>query len=389
VPASRILQFQDRPGILDLSWGHPAPSSLPVRPWLAATEASMQRFGPAALGYGYWPGPAPLTEWIGQRLGQTDLRPATSADVFVTAGASHALDLVCALRTSPGDIVLVDTPTYHLAIETIADHDVEIVGVPLDDGFIDPLAVGDVVAAARRAGRRVRLLYLVPTFNNPTGRSLPLERRHALVELARRERITLVEDDTYREMSYAGPAPASLWSLAGDADVIRIGSFAKSVAPGIRLGFINANPDLVGTLSRLGYVNSGGGVNHAAALTMATFGASGAFAEHVKGLRTRYRAQRDALVDALREAVPSLAVPSPDGGWFIWLPLPPGMTAATLLPLAEAAGVSFLPGSMFYVRGDDDSHVRLSFSMLSPSELAVAGHRLGAVIAGQSRRRPG
>src|SRR5262249_56325088 len=138
--------------------------------------------------------------------------------------------------------------------------------------------MGEQVAALRGAGRRVPMLYLVPTFGNPTGRSVPDDRRAALVDLAGRAELTIVEDDTYRELVYDGTAPPSLWSLATHAYVVRLGSFAKTVAPGLRLGWMNAAPEIVDRVTRLGYVHSGGGVNHLTALAMATFGGSRSYA---------------------------------------------------------------------------------------------------------------
>src|SRR5262249_54419116 len=150
-------------------------------------------------------------------------------------------------------------------------HGVELVTAATDHDGPVPEAVADQVAALRGAGRRVPMLYLVPTFGNPTGRSVPEPRRAELVDLAGRAELTLVEDDTYRELFYEGSAPPSLWSRAGHEHVVRLGSFAKTVAPGLRLGWVNAAPGFVKRLVRLGYVHSGGGVNHATALAMATF----------------------------------------------------------------------------------------------------------------------
>jgi 2-aminoadipate transaminase len=228
-----------------------------------------------------------------------------------------------------------------------------------------------------RSGRPP-LLYLVPTFANPTGRSLPDDRRRALADLARRGAVTVIEDDTYRDLAYS-PAPASLWELAGGRGVIRIGSFAKTVAPGLRLGWIGADPEVVDRLTRLGYVHSGGGVNHTTAMTMACFGRDGDYDRHLARLRSAYREQRDALVGALGEH--GLPVEAPGGGWFVWLPLPAGVSASRLLPVAEEHGVSFVPGPVFYADGaGGDDRIRLSFSRLPGSDLATAAGRLATAV---------
>ncbi|GGM38512.1 PLP-dependent aminotransferase family protein [Dactylosporangium sucinum] len=362
------IQYTGRPGVLDLSWGHPHPDALPVGDWAAATEAALREFGWRALAYGYEAGPVELAQWLRERLAVTDGRAPAPGEVFVTAGASHALELVSTQLVAPGDVVLVDAPTYHLALRVLADRRASLVEVPPD-----PDAFEETVTRLRRAGRRVSFYYLVPTFGNPTGASLPAAARRALPAVADRLGVPVVEDDTYRELAYDDPAPPSLWASCEGARVVRIGSFAKSVAPGLRLGWLTGPPDLVAALVDRGYVDSGGGVNHTVALTMAAFGRSGAFARHVASAVARYRAQRDALVTALHAA--GVACPVPAGGWFVWLP-----GSSALLPAAEAAGVSFVPGRRFFASGGPDDHVRLSFSMLGPAELAEAARRLAPLL---------
>jgi 2-aminoadipate transaminase len=369
-----MIQFEHRPGLLDLGWGHPRPDLLPVGEWAAASATASREFGWRQLTYGYATGPAPLLDWLTAHLGDLEDR-----QLFVTAGASHGMMLVAALLAGPGDVILVDSPTYFLAFRIFADSGATVIRAPADADGIDPVALAALLATLRAEGRRVALLYLVPTFANPTGRSLPPDRRTALVALARQTGLTLLEDDTYRELWYEDGAPPSLWRLSGgDGTVVRLGTFAKTVAPGLRLGWISAAPALIGRLATLGYVHSGGGVNHATATTMSCFGASGAYQRHVAGLRAAYREQRDALVAAVRRHLPA---DSPAGGWFLWVRLPPGTGATALLPRAERAGTSLVPGPLFYADGaGGEDHIRLSFSLLSPADLTEAAARLGAAL---------
>jgi DNA-binding transcriptional MocR family regulator len=373
------IQFVARPGIVDLGWGHPDPESLPVVEWAAANAAALRRYGWTALTYGAGPGPAPLIDWLCARMAETDGRRPDPAEVFVTGGASQGLELVTSVLSRPGDTVLVDSPTYHLALRVLADHGVLLRQAPVDDLGMLPEATEELIG---RLGR-VAFVYLVPTFGNPTGGSLPAERRRALVAVAERAGIPVVEDDTYRELSYAGPAPDSLWSMDGDV-VVRLGSFSKSVAPGLRLGWITAAAPFVRQLADRGFVDSGGGVNHSVALGMGEFGASGAYARHVDAVRDRYRQRRDALADAVRDYVDGAEFVVPDGGWFLWLRLPSTVDTEALLGAAERAGVSYLPGARFYVEPPPTvDFLRLSFSMLGTAELLEGARRLGYAVGGQ------
>jgi DNA-binding transcriptional MocR family regulator len=376
-----ILQFVERQGILDLGWGHPRPGLLPVRQWQEAGSAALDTYGWQALTYGHAAGPQPLVDWLAEHIGTVDGATASPGEFFVTAGASHALTLSASVLAEPGDIALVDVPTYHYALRVLRDHGMQVVPVPQDSAGIDVEALSELVDRLRRDGRRIALLYLVPTFGNPTGRSLPEPRRTELVRFARAAGVTIVEDDTYRELGYAGAPPTSLWAADPGGPVVRIGSFSKTVAPGLRLGFVQAGPHILDRLTGIGYVDSGGGLNHSVALTMAVFARSGAYAEHVAEVRTAYQVQRDALVDGLRAGAPGLDVPSPAGGWFLWVPLPAGTTAESLLAVAERNGVSFAEGARFYPgSGFGHDHIRLSFSLLSPAELTDAAARLAAAI---------
>jgi 2-aminoadipate transaminase len=382
VSASRLTQYQATPGVIDLAWGHPDPKLLPVRELREAAQRAMDRHGSDILEYGSTAGSPPLIDFICERLAETDARAPSPAQVVITSGASQGLDLAATLLLSAGDTVLLDVPTYHLAISILADHPVRLEAVPSDaDGIlIDDLA--DTVARLRRAGERPRLLYTIPTFHNPTGRNVSLGRRNALVAFAAQESLLIAEDDTYRELSYDGPPAPSLWALDGAGAVVRIGSFAKSVAPGLRLGYVTASAEIVTRMATGGLLDSGGGMNHFAATVLAEYAASGDYARQVERFRTAYRAQRDRLLDGLSTHLPDTASWSrPEGGYFVWVELPAGITADELLPVAAARGMAFLPGHRFFL--DDRSApgaLRLAFSMHPAEVLAEAATHLGAAI---------
>lgn len=344
-----------------------------------------EHYGTDALSYGSAAGPGPLIARLCDRLreGGTQLTPDS---VVISAGNSQALDLIATLLTKPGEVVLVEAPTYHLGIRILRDHPVDLVSVPTDAGGLQVDALEEIVAGLRRSNRTVRLLYTVPTFNNPTGTSLAADRRQALVRFAETAELLIIEDDAYRELSYDGPAPPSLWSLARPGTVVRLGSFAKSLAPGLRTGFITADPALVSRIRDSGVLDSGGGISHFSSLVVAEFMATGDYARNVERLRDAYRTRRNALIAALTEYLGDRAMwQLPAGGYFVWLTLAPGHEAATYLPAAEAEGMSYITGTPFYLtKGQGRDCLRLAFSRYPADLLTEAVRRLGRALRAES-----
>ena len=376
-PTQNVL----RDGMVELGFGEPDPTLLPVDLVAEAAAGVLRQFGPGAISYGYMRGPVPLRELIAARISAREACSATQADVFITAGNSQALDLAMSMFTRPRDVVLVESPTYGLALRTMRDHDVDIVSLPLDGDGVDLDALEREIGRLRAAGRTVSLLYTIPTFHNPAGACLGLERRRRLVAMASAHDLVVVEDDVYRELVYEGAAPPALWTLDREAPILRLGSFSKSLTPGLRVGWINARPDLLRHLDTAGVLDSGGNPTQFAACLVARVLDGGGYDAHVERLRAAYRARRDVLHAALREYLPagcSWRVPA--GGFFIWLRLPPGLRASELLPVAEAHGVAFAPGSRFCADGDDGS-IRLSFSLFDEGALREGARRLGAAMA--------
>ena len=305
----------------------------------------------------------------------------------MSGGNSQALDQVITLLTAPGDAVLVESPTYNLALGVLRDHPVEVVGVPLDDEGLDVDALARTLSRLRSAGARTRLLYTIPTYHNPAGVCLAPERRRRLLEIARQWDLIVVEDDVYRELAYDAPAPPALWCADPEAPVVRLGSFSKSLAPGLRVGWINARRDIIARLSGSGVLDSGGCPSQFTATLVAELLRGSFYETHITELRRAYASRRDALAAALLDQLPAgcrFVVPA--GGFFIWLTLPDGVLATEMLPLAEEHGVAFAPGARFCSDGDDSS-LRLAFSLYGEATLAEGARRLGeALRAAQARR---
>ena len=377
-----MTQYQETPGVIDLGWGHPDPALLPLDELRAAAGRAIERYGTDILEYGTTAGSPPLIDFICERLGVTDARAPSTSQVVITSGASQGLDLAATLLLAPGDVALLDVPTYHLAIRILGDHPARIEAVPSDEDGIIPAELAHTLERVRGGGERPRLLYTIPTFHNPSGRNVSVERRLKLLEVAAEADLLIAEDDTYRELSYDGPPPPSLWALDSAGVVVRIGSFAKSVAPGLRVGYVTASAEIIDRMANGGLLDSGGGMNHFAATVLAEYAAAGDYVRQVERFRTAYRGQRDALLAGLAANLPETASWSrPSGGFFVWVQLPAGMRADTLIPEAAARGLAFLPAHRFFL---DDAGapgaIRLAFSMYPPETLEEATRRLGDAI---------
>jgi 2-aminoadipate transaminase len=374
------IQLFLRPGVIELSWGHPDLALLPVDGMLQATSVALERDGPLALSYGAEQGPGCLIEQVCTRLGRLEGTPPPG-QIMVTGGVSQALDMLCTLLTQPGDVVLLESPTYYLALRVLRDHGLELVPVSSDDEGLRVDALEEVLAGLQRQGRQARLLYTVPTFGNPTGITLAAERRRALVALAQRAGLIVLEDDVYHELWYDAPPPPPLYSLCPAGPVVRLGSFSKVLAPGLRLGWMLAAPEVIQRCTGSGMLDSGGGINHFTAHVVAAFIELGLLDQHVETLRAAYRQRRDVLLDALASHLPEgCRWAAPGGGFFVWLRLPPGVDSAALLPIAEAQGVSYVPGARFYAGGGGEQSCRLAFTLVSLEELAEGARRLGDLL---------
>jgi 2-aminoadipate transaminase len=377
-----LVEFAERPGVIELAWGHPDPALLPVNALRDAADRTLRRYGPDALAYGSSAGAPPLIDAVRRRLARIDGRAPSTSEVAISAGTSQGLDQVATMLMDPGDVALVESPTYHLAVKILRDHPVKVVAVASDARGLRVDALADAIRGVRTNGDRPRILYTVPTFNNPTGVSLSGPRRNEVVALAERENVLIVEDDAYRELSYDGPSPPSLWSLGRPGTVIRLGTFSKSIAPGLRVGYMTADAPTILRFVEGGLLHSGGGNSHFAALVVAEYFRTGAYGRRVEILRAAYRERRDRMLAALERHMPrGTRWTGPAGGYFIWVRLPPGHDIPRILAAAEEHGVSFIAGRPFFgdASGGGDS-LRLAFSRYPPDTLEEAVRRLARAL---------
>lgn len=362
-----------RPGVIDLGPGHPSDDLLPLDLTRSAAESLLAGAHAEFLQYGTEPGTESFRSLLAATI-RTETGVETDPDaLFVTAGASQALDILCTLYTRPGQAVLVAEPTYFLALEVFADRDLKVVPVPCDEA-------GPVIPEleAALATHRPALFYLVPSFANPTGVTLSEERREAVVAVTEGSGTLVVADEVYRFLQFAGSPPAGMADL-GAQHVVSLNSFSKTLAPGFRLGWFAGSEKVLQRIAGSGYLRSGGGLNPFVAALVGELLASGQFSRHLAQLRTVYGRRAAALVEALRTHAPQLEFVEPAGGYFIWARLP-GADPERLRSAAQEHGADFAPGAAFSTGGRHADHLRLSFSHYSPEELAEGARRLGEAV---------
>jgi 2-aminoadipate transaminase len=358
---------------ISLARGIPAPECIPVDELAECARAAILNDGATALSYGPSGGYAPLRAWIAER------HNVDPARVVVTNGSLQGFVFLAELLGRDGARVLVEAPTYDRPLKILDSLGAEVVAVPQNDEGIDL----DALAEALRTGGRPEFLYVIPTFQNPTGRTLPAEGRQRLAELAVEHDLLVLEDDPYGLVRFEGVAPPTLHELDGGERVIYSSSFSKIVAPGVRVGYLVLPESLAGRVEALAtstYISP-------ALLSQATvyeFLRRGSLERNLQLVRSLLKARRDALLHALDEQLEGTGARwnRPEGGYFLWLDLPEGVDANSLLVSAERIGVTFVPGPDFFPRGGGGrSAARLAFSFASPAQLADAVARLAPLFS--------
>src|SRR5262245_42991584 len=355
---STAVTFDGAPerGTINFSVGQPSADLLP----LPLLEAACGRFFagavPFEMNYGERQGDARFRRALADFLNAAPGSGATPETLMLTGGISQALDYLCSRLTQPGDTVFVEDPTYPYSYPIFRDHGLAIVGVPLDAHGLD---VGALERLAER--HRPRLVYTIPSFHNPTGRTLDAERRKRLVELSRRHGFIIAADEVYQLLYHGAPPPASFGTMVGEGNVVALGTFSKILAPAVRLGWIQASPEPLERLLASGAILSGGNFNHFGSHVARQLLENGGLAAFVGRLRESYAGRAAAMDSALTKHLRGrLRWQKPAGGYFFWLELPDGEDAAGFVAAARAAGTGFLPGAVCSAEGGMRHCLRLS-----------------------------
>jgi len=387
-----LLKITQRPEIISFAGGLPAPDVFPLDRFQEACRRVLQLNGHLALQYGATEGYEPLREMIARHIARYGIK-AQAENVLITSGSQQALDLIGKLFINAGDRVLVEAPTYLGALQAFDVYGAEYVSVPSDD---DGLRT-DLLEQKLRSGPK--FMYVLPNFQNPGGTTLSEGRRHQLVLLADKYGIPIIEDDPYGQLRYEGEHLPPLVVIDREnlrrdegysiGNVIYLSTFSKTLAPGLRLGWIVAPPDVIGKLVQL---------KQGADLHTSTFTQVVAYEvakdnfldEHVKLIRKVYRERRDVMLESLKEYFPPEATwTHPQGGLFLWVTLPEGMDCNQLFRTALRENVAFVPGDCFYARNGSEvepcRHLRLNFSYGQPEKIREGIRRLSLAIKQQKQ----
>ncbi|MBV6304387.1 PLP-dependent aminotransferase family protein [Candidimonas humi] len=371
-----ILKVTERPEIISFAGGLPAPQGFPVEVVQAAYDRVLSQQGRVALQYGPTEGYAPLRAWVAEDLKRVGAHDISPDEVLIVSGSQQALDMLGKLFIDPGSKVLVEAPSYLGALQSFSLFDPAYVSVPTDEGGLVPQGLTD------ERVRDARFIYALPNFQNPTGLTMNLARRQELVERCAAVGLPIIEDDPYGDLRYAGEALPGLLGLgrAVGATVIRLGTFSKVLAPGLRLGYIAAPREIISKLVQIKQATD----LHTATLTqMAVYETvkSGFLDTHLPSVRELYRKQCGYMLDAMAEHFPATASwTRPEGGMFIWVTLPEHIDSSELLARAVQRNVAFVPGAPFYTDEVRPNTMRLSFVTVPEDKIRSGIAVLGELI---------
>lgn len=359
------------PGVIMFASGDAYSEGLPDVSEFAQRAAVEYRT--ETLQYAPRPGLPELREWIAQYLAGEGLR-VDADNILVCNGAKQGIELAGKLFLDPGDAIVVTRPTYQSALGVFRGWETTFVEIGMDaDGMIVDELAATLAERERHGLPAPKLLYDVPEFHNPTGVTLSRARRAALVELAQRHRMLILEDDPYRRIRFAGEPVPPIQALDRAGVVIGLGTFAKLVAPGLRLGWVAASREVV---ARMAAMKADGGTCPFTQRILIEYCRAGRFEPDIRARVTTYRAHRDVMARAVREHLPEATFDLPQGGYYLWLRLPEGVDGDALARRAEALGVQVLPSSHFHATPGPRNYVRLAYSYASPSEIVEGVRRL-------------
>ncbi len=363
--------------MIHLGLGQPSNHLLPLKEMKKAAAQSLSKDDRSFLAYGEDQGNANFRETLARFLTSQGPNRVDPAQLLVTNGNSQALDFICTLFTRPGDTVLVEEPSYFLALKIFADHKLNLIGIPVDDNGLVTEVLKERLKTLTPA-----FLYTIPAFHNPASVTLSLKRREELVRICGQKNLMLVADEVYQFLNYSKDSLPCMGTWNNICPLISLGSFSKILAPGLRLGWMHSSPALVKKMVKSGLLTSGGGFNPFTSEIINSAIRLGFLTTHIQKLKTVYQQRIEIFCDHLRKYLPEQVVfKVPKGGYFIWVRFPDGIDTNIFRKAAQKQNVDFHPGSLFSYRKELKNYMRLSFAFYDDKILAEGARRLGKVIS--------
>jgi len=380
-----LFAVASRPEIVSLAGGMPNLSALPMEMMASVVHNLIMTNGAEALQYGSGQGHPKLREQICEVMALEGIE-ANPDDVIVTTGSQQALDLISRIFIDPGDVVLVEAPSYVGALGTFRQYEAQVVHVELDSQGLVPEALRQAIASVRATGRKIKFLYLIPNYQNPTGVLLPADRRTEILDICRSEQIFVVEDNPYGLLGFDRPSPNAM--RAEDSEnVIYLGSFSKTIAAGLRVGWALVPPSLKEKL----VIASESSIlcpSNFTQLTISNYLADQPWRDQIASFCELYKVRRDAMLESLDEYFPASATwTKPGGGFYVWVNLPPEIDTKLMMPKAIVAKVAYVPGTAFYADGFGTWAMRLSYCHPTPDRIREGVKALSHVVKQEIERR--
>jgi len=372
-----LKKYVGKKGLISLAAGNPSPDTFPSSIIKELANNVIDRYYREALQYGPTPGYRELIEEIKNLVNKRYKINTANNDVLITSGAQQALDLVGMVLINPGDVVVIEAPTYVAAIDAFAQYDPIFVQVRLDNDGLNVKQLEDKIKELRDKGKKVKFVYTIPTFQNPSGVTMSEEKRKYLLELANEYDFLIIEDDPYRELNYSEsepPLPIKHWDNEGR--VIYLGTFSKVLAPGFRIGWVVGNPEILRRLE-IAKQRRDLHTNSFCQYIAAEYIKQGYLFRHIQKIREYYKPKLKAMLEALQEHMPSaFSWTKPSGGMFVWVSGPSSLNTTDMLEKAVSNGVVYVPSEAFYPDRSVKNAMRLDFTFVSTSEIIEGIRRL-------------
>jgi DNA-binding transcriptional MocR family regulator len=372
-----LFAVASRPEVVSLAGGMPYLSALPMDTVATAVARMLATQGLTALQYGSGQGDPTLREQILEVMALEGIS-AHADDIVVTTGSQQALDLVTRIFIDPGDVVLAEAPSYVGALGVFSAYQAQVAHVACDDDGLVPQALEERILGLLAAGKRIKFLYTVPNFHNPAGTTLSLQRRPQIVEICQRHGILVLEDNPYGLLGFDREPYGAMRSLSEEG-VVYLGSFSKTFAPGLRVGWALA-PHAVREKLVLASESAILCPSAYSQMTVSTYLATCDWKAQIKVYRELYRDRRDAMIESLTALLPQATWTHPDGGFYVWLTLPEGLNSKAMLPRAVTDRVAYVPGTAFFADGTGHRNVRLSFCYPDPDRIREGIRRFAGVV---------